>query len=197
MTKREYMDCISSRLRHLPREDYDMARDYFLEYFEEAGEENEQQAIADLGLPEEAADQIIMNIAIGKGAEGKQGVKKSFSAVWVGLLAIFAAPIALPLALGIAIVALALLFAAVAFCLCFILMGICMAVVGVFGIVGGFCLLFASPVNAIATVGMGLVIFGIGVLFSYAVIKFWSIFIHVMVKFFGRLVKGGKKDEVQ
>lgn len=46
MTKSEYMKKLSYSLRRLPKEDFNQAIDYFEEYFAEAGEENEQQAIA-------------------------------------------------------------------------------------------------------------------------------------------------------
>lgn len=48
MTKSEYMKKLSYSLRRLPKEDFNQAIDYFEEYFAEAGEENEQQAIEDL-----------------------------------------------------------------------------------------------------------------------------------------------------
>lgn len=51
MTKSEYMKKLSYSLRRLPKEDFNQAIDYFEEYFAEAGEENEQQAIEDLGSP--------------------------------------------------------------------------------------------------------------------------------------------------
>ena len=62
MTKSEYMKKLSYSLRKLPKEDFNQAIDYFEEYFAEAGEENEQQAIEDLGSPEDAAKELIMNL---------------------------------------------------------------------------------------------------------------------------------------
>ena len=59
MTKSEYMKKLSYSLRRLPKEDFNQAIDYFEEYFAEAGEENEQQAIEDLGSPEDAAKELI------------------------------------------------------------------------------------------------------------------------------------------
>ena len=58
MTKSEYMKKLSYSLRRLPKEDFNQAIDYFEEYFAEAGEENEQQAIEDLGSPEDAAKEL-------------------------------------------------------------------------------------------------------------------------------------------
>ena len=55
MTKTEYMKVLSKKLRRLPKEDYERAVEYFEEYFADAGPENEQKAIEDLGTPEEAA----------------------------------------------------------------------------------------------------------------------------------------------
>ena len=87
-------------LRRLPKEDYDRAIEYFEEYFEEAGPDHEQQAIEDLGSPEIAADQIIRDLAMENAAKPNVSVKRGMSAVWVGILAVFAAPIGLPLALA-------------------------------------------------------------------------------------------------
>ncbi len=109
MTKKEYMRQLAGKLRRLPKEDYDKALAYFDEYFEEAGPENEQQAITDLGSPEEAAKELIMQLAGQNSKEPPKTMKKGISAVWVGILGVCAAPIALPLALAIIIVAVALL----------------------------------------------------------------------------------------
>ena len=51
MNKSEYMKILTHELRRLPKEDYYRAVDYFEEYFAEAGPENEDQAIRDLGSP--------------------------------------------------------------------------------------------------------------------------------------------------
>ena len=62
MNREEYMKLLQHRLRRLPKEDYNRAIAYFIEYFEEAGPEREAQAIEDLGSPELAADQIIRDL---------------------------------------------------------------------------------------------------------------------------------------
>ena len=64
MTKKEYMKKLAYQLRRLPKEDFDKAMDYFEEYFEDAGIENEQKAIEDLGAPEEAASALILDLAL-------------------------------------------------------------------------------------------------------------------------------------
>ena len=94
MNKTEYMKILSKKLRRLPKEDYARAIEYFEEYFEEAGPENEQQAIQDLGSPEEAARELIMNLAEQNVSEPPKTVKRGMSAVWIGILGVCAAPIA-------------------------------------------------------------------------------------------------------
>ena len=45
MTRNEYMEQLKKYLKRLPKEDYDNAIEYFSEYFDEAGSENEQQVM--------------------------------------------------------------------------------------------------------------------------------------------------------
>ncbi len=101
MTKKEYMKKLAYQLRRLPKEDFDKAMDYFEEYFEDAGIENEQKAIEDLGAPEEAASALILDLAQENAVKPPKTMKRRFSALWIAILALFAAPIALPLALCI------------------------------------------------------------------------------------------------
>lgn len=48
MTRTEYIAKLTKYLRRLPQKDYEEALEYFMEYFEEAGPENEAQVIAEL-----------------------------------------------------------------------------------------------------------------------------------------------------
>lgn len=62
MTRTEYLAQLDKYLKKLPRHDYQEAMDYFVEYFDEAGPENESQVIAELGSPREAAHEIMVNL---------------------------------------------------------------------------------------------------------------------------------------
>lgn len=73
--------------------------DYFREYFEEAGPENETQVIAELGTPKEAARDIISRLLDEKIIDQEKRPKGRVSVVWLAILAILATPVALPLAL--------------------------------------------------------------------------------------------------
>ena len=91
MTKKEYMKKLAYQLRRLPKEDFDKAMDYFEEYFEDAGIENEQKAIEDLGAPEEAASALILDLAQENAVKPPKTMKRRFSALWIAILALFAA----------------------------------------------------------------------------------------------------------
>ena len=62
MTRTEYVAKLTKYLRKLPQKDYEEALEYFMEYFEEAGPENEAQVIAELGTPKEAAHEVISRL---------------------------------------------------------------------------------------------------------------------------------------
>lgn len=62
MTRNEYMEQLKKYLKRLPKEDYDNAIEYFSEYFDEAGPENEQQVMEELGQPREAARELLLNL---------------------------------------------------------------------------------------------------------------------------------------
>ena len=59
MRKDEYLNILSDRLRVLPLEEYNDIMEYYKEYFEDAGVENEEKVINELGDVEELAKKII------------------------------------------------------------------------------------------------------------------------------------------
>lgn len=59
MTRSEYLSELTSHLISLSKEERDMAVKFYEEYFDEAGPENEQAVIADLGKPFNLARSII------------------------------------------------------------------------------------------------------------------------------------------
>ncbi len=59
MTRTEYLAELDSHLITLPREERDMAIEFYNEYFEDAGPENEQAVIEELGKPYNLARSII------------------------------------------------------------------------------------------------------------------------------------------
>lgn len=200
MNRKIYMRSLGERLRKLPKEDFDMAMEYFREYFDEAGPDNEERAIEDLGTPQQAAEQIIMNLAARNGEEApKTSVKKGMSAVWVGILAVFAAPIALPLALGVVLTVGALGLSVVAVLASLVLAAFCLIVGSAAAVILGTVMLVQSPANAAATIGAGLICMGIGLLLAPACVSLTKSSLRMLTRIFGRMVqrftKGGREHE--
>ncbi len=193
MTKTEYMKVLSKKLRRLPKEDYERAVEYFEEYFADAGLENEQKAIEDLGTPEEAARELIMDLAEKNADKPPKTVKRGMRAIWIGILGICAAPIALPLAL-VFIILIACAFLVV-FCvlLCIVIAGVSVAAGGIISTIAGAAVLFQSFADGLCNLGFGLGCFGAGLLFTYGSILLFGWTVRKLSVFLGQITKGGRK----
>lgn len=170
MTKTEYMKILAHNLRRLPKEDYDRAIEYFEEYFAEAGPENEQQAVSDLGSPEEAAKELIMDLAAQNIKEKPKTVKRGLSTLWVAVLALCAAPVTVPFAICTLIV-----FAVILLCIGIALFAVAISAIafiasGILCFFGGIAVLFCSAGDGLCNIGLGLFSGGIGILLVYGVI---------------------------
>lgn len=193
MNKMEYMQALGKSLRRLPKEEFEKAIAYFEEYFADAGIENETQVIRDLGTPEFAAKQIITNIALKNTKEPAADMKKGLHNVWVGILALCAAPIALPLALAFVIVIAALIFSILLFLACFILMGAILVLGSPICIIAAFMMLPFNVPAFITCIGMGLLSAGLGTLLSYGMIKLSCRILTGTTRFFGHLISKRRK----
>ncbi|MEW4354792.1 DUF1700 domain-containing protein [Streptococcus pneumoniae] len=163
MTRDEYLTQLKKYLKKLPQKDYEEAIDYFTEYFDEVGPENEERAIEELGTPKEAAHDVLRDLLKEKVNSDEPEQRKHI--LLIGILALFAAPVAIPVAIGIAasIIGLLLGILAVAFTLCFTicLLSFTTFLIGASLIWESFTVLLATSSNAFA-LGFGLGLFAIG-----------------------------------
>lgn len=166
LTKDEYLAELSRYLRKLPQDDYDSAMAYFREYFEEAGPENEAQAMADLGTPKEAAAELLQNLLHDDGQQRKSDTARTLKIAaiamllsplgWLGLivggaLLIAAAAVVITIIVSAIAVDAALFYSGGALIVnAFSLLGQSLAAAGVMGGCGILCL------------GLGLLIITIG-----------------------------------
>ena len=195
MTRTEYMKTLAYKLRRLPKEDYDRAMEYFEEYFEEAGPENEQQAIQDLGTPEDAANELIIELAVKNAEKPPKTVKKGLSAIWIGILGVCAAPIAMPMAFAILAVLICFVIVILLLIFCLFLSAVAVVASGVIGIFGGGILLFSTFADGLATIGMGLFALGSGILIVYGAVIACRAFLRKTSKSLAHISKRGKNDE--
>ena len=195
MTKKEYMKKLAYQLRRLPKEDFDKAMDYFEEYFEDAGIENEQKAIEDLGAPEEAASALILDLAQENAVKPPKTMKRRFSALWIAILALFAAPIALPLALGILAVIASLILGILAVVGGILVTALAAVAGSVLGIIGGIAII-PQTFGGLVTIGLSLMLIGCGILVTYFTILLARWIIIKLAGLLGKLVrKEGKRHE--
>lgn len=193
MSREEYLRALSRELRRLPKDEYEKAMDYYVEYFEDAGPEKEQEIIKDLGTPKDVAAQIIMDAAMERMDKPQKSVKKGLSTVWIIILAVCAAPIALPI--GIALLASVGCVVAAAAA---VLIGALIAVAGAFaaGIVAAVCgivLLFSHPASGMVGIGMGMLVVGFSILGAFLLCVVFKWLIKGIRALFRRIMRRRKK----
>lgn len=173
MTRLEFFIDLRAGLQKLPPDEIENAVRYYAEYLDDAGEENEQKALEELGDPVKIAQQInaeymvrdIVQYYPGKEDSSTGGGKKKkngLSAIWIAILALFASPIALPIAVALAIAAISVVIAVGSVFFSLFIAVFAVLAAGFACVVGGICILFVHPPTGIAAFGAGLVLLGIG-----------------------------------
>lgn len=102
MNKQQYIEQVHFYLKGMAPKDISDAIVYLDEYFEEAGVENEQKVIQELGTPQQYAQTIRADvISSSPPPPPSQNIKQSNKTTWqsisILILGIFALPIAVPL----------------------------------------------------------------------------------------------------
>lgn len=137
---------------------------YYEEYFDEAGPQGAARVAEELGDPAELV-QTILGRDRSPDEAPPAGEKRGLGGLWTAVLALCAAPIAVPLMIGVLAVVLAL--AAAALCL---VLGVCLGggvcvAVGLYVGVRSFTLLFSGGMSTLMFYsGVGMLTAGIGLL---------------------------------
>ncbi len=174
MTRKEFLDDLNNRLKRLPEQERLDAIKFYEEYFDDAGVENEQKVIEELRSPAHIASKILSEYAEKEASsimqfgdknhkksdkkkrrkERKDYAKGGVRAVWFTILGIFAAPIAIPLAIAFSVLVVAL-------CLTLVCLILALLIGGSALLIAGFILLFIEPATAILLIGLTLVAIGL------------------------------------
>lgn len=98
MTKREFLEELRKRLSDLNDEDYEASVSYYEEMINDRMEDglSEEEAVAEVGSPAEAAAHILEEIPLGKIIKARVSPKKKLP-LWVVILLIVGSPIWLSL----------------------------------------------------------------------------------------------------
>lgn len=162
MNKAEFIRKLKVELVKLPKEELEDVIQYYTEYLEEA--EDVAKVIEELGSPNKIAAQIKADYAVKQldniNANSKQK-NKGISAVWLVILGIFAAPVALPIAIAGGAVALTFFFAAIAIAISLLVCTALVFLCGILAVIAGIASLFINFANGIIAIGLGLIFVGV------------------------------------
>ena len=194
MPQNEFINKLRDSLKMLPQEDIDSAVSYYEEYFDEAGEENIQSVLDELGSPSAVASKVIGEYSLkeieSEKSEDKKPNDSSLKLLWIVLIAFLVSPIAIvivPVAFAFLVTIFAVLFA-------FFMVGIALSVTSIATFIGSLFTLFIHFPTAIFLLGASLFIASIGV--AFVLVGWWVIrsVIRLMTKIFASLlVRRGTK----
>ena len=202
MNAYEYLQALRAALAVLPDDEIDSAMRYYEDYFLDAGDENAEKVIEQLGPPEQVAEAILRDYTgvarrrperfeeekaqtvdgVPLGRDGKPLTRKKGINPWmlacIVLLALIFGPVAITV-IGAIILAVVGLIVGVAACV--------VAVPAATLIGGGALVLFsfllwATPASALATLGAGLVVGAVGLLLVLLVIKLCILFVPPIIR---------------
>ncbi|MBS6318751.1 MAG: DUF1700 domain-containing protein [Streptococcus salivarius] len=194
MTKTEFIAKLTKYLRKLPQQDYEEAIEYFMEYFEEAGPENEARVIAELGTPKEAAHEVISRLLEEKIVEDKSSLRNKTTILWIAILAVLASPVALPILLFFLAMIVTLLMIIFAVIVTALALTFALLISGVYTFFTSFSLLSVSLASTLFGGGLGLLMFGgalLLLLISFEICKLIVKLITLLIKW---LIKKGRKS---
>ncbi|MFJ8519756.1 DUF1700 domain-containing protein [Lysinibacillus xylanilyticus] len=187
MNRASFLKKLRGKLQRLPAHEIDAALAYYEEYFDEAGEENEQRVIQQLGSPSHVASQIMADYALKDLEATSTSTKKNMSAIWLIILAIISAPLSLPLL----VVAIALIFSFGAVIFSFII-AIIATMLGIFfggivALISGLFILAQDWATALLFMGVGFIVTGLGILLFPIVARLIKTIVVVCVEALGKL----------
>ena len=140
MTRTDYLTQLETYLNKLPEADRIEAMDYFKELFDDAGSEGEEELIASLGTPKEAAHDVLSDL-LDKKVNEAPAQKNDRQLLHIALLALLVAPIGIPVGIGILMAIIGIIIAAVSVILAFFTVSVTGILLGGLFIVESFSVL--------------------------------------------------------
>ncbi len=213
MNRLEFMGKLEKLLSDIPDNEKKEALEYYNDYFNDAGVENEQEVIESLGTPEKVAATIKDGLNDHDGNAGEftekgfsayeevkqdeianRGMtseergfsKKKMSGGAIALLVIvciFALPILGPIGIAIITTLFSIVAAIAGVLIAVFVSGIALCIAGIAVFAAGIATMFVSPVVGILLIGISLLLLGIGILF--AILGIW-----ILVKAVPPMVRG-------
>lgn len=171
MNKQEYLESIRSRISAMPADDVNRFMDYYSEMIDDRVEDglSEEEAVADMGSPEAAVEQILEEMPLTKLVKEKIKPKHELKA-WEVVLIVLGSPVWIPLLMTAAVLLLTLWIVAFALLISFYAVVLSFVVAGIGGLICAIPLFIAnSPYTAVLMLGAALIGIGIAILFVVSV----------------------------
>lgn len=171
MNKQEYLESIRSRISAMPADDVNRFMDYYSEMIDDRVEDglSEEEAVADMGSPDAAVEQILEDMPLTKLVKEKIKPKHELKA-WEVVLIVLGSPVWIPLLITAAVLWLTLWIVAFALLISFYAVVLSFAVAGIGGLICTIPLFIAnSPYTAVLMLGAALIGIGIAILFVVSV----------------------------
>ncbi len=216
MTKEQFLFQLEQQLLDIPQDEREEALEYYRDYFNDAGEENEEGVIAELGSPKKVAASIKEGLKSGRedtAGDGQlpqaRGGTKSYSEAnrgkarsdgrskWILMLIVvcFTFPIWIGLAaaligilIGVAAVLIGLTIAAVTVMVAGFFAGVVCVVVGIARLVTGRFL------SGIMTFALGMLAFAAGCLFLALLVLIFGQFFPWLLRSISNVLHRGRKS---
>lgn len=215
MNKVEYMRELERLLQNIPENERIEALTYYEEYFDDAGVENEQQVIAELGYPAKVAETIKEGLRGNMGYQNNGGyqntgyqhigtqnvytgggeTKEDKIPTWAIVLIVIACIFASPMLIGAAGTAFGLIISIIASLFgCIIGFGVAGGALVVSAIVCigvGISILITTPLAGVGLIGIGLLLAALGLLFIIATVWLCGWALPTFIKWIVGLCKKG------
>lgn len=189
MSRNEFILELRKKLNRLPQTEIESTISYYEEYFNDAGSENEQIVLSEIGSPSAVASKIIGEFAVDSAGKSKRQVSVLFI-----ILAIFASPIALPIALAVSIVAVAVIIVIFAVYLAVGIAGLALFANGLVSIIAGVWAMTISVSTGLFYLGYGMIGTSVGAAVAIGVTRLTQATIRGFKKLLARfLIRRGSK----
>ncbi len=195
MNRVEYMKELERLLQNIPENERKEALAYYEDYFNDAGEENEQQVIQELGYPAKVAENIKEGLRGNMGYSGignqnmgyqhietqnvytNSGAKTDKMPAWEVALIVIACIMLSPFILGVLGTVFGLIMGAFGVTIGFFAAGVGLVIAAVALIGAGITTLWITPYAGIGLIGAGLLLGAIGILMIAGTIWlcFWGL----------------------
>lgn len=195
MNKTKFIKELKVKLKNLPNEELNDALSYYNEYFEDAQIDDTVDVEKELGSPSIVASQILSDYAV-KDIEVKDKPSKNkISSIWFIILAIFAAPIALPLSFAMVILVASLVFTIGTIVFSFGLCSVSILFSGILVFGTGLLSIMSNFSSALLFMGTGLLLSGVGLLAFAGTLKFGNVVLKSILNWSNNLLKKANKNK--